>query len=286
MKKKRPSQTALKVGLNIIALGNVPGMKNVLPEGIIEATIKLLSDGKITSEKRIRKHQSPKIVSLYKKFDWIIPGQFEAFAYRKAFCEKSVIKAIGNGATQVLVLGAGYDTLCLRLAPKYPGVKFFEIDSPPTAKRKINGLEKIGRTENHIVIPEDLGENDLENVLNKRGDWDTKSKSVILAEGLLQYLRPEDVKELFNQCDRLTGKESMIAFTYISKGKDSRPYAGPRSGLMLWLLKVTGEPWLWSVTEDELNNLLNETGWNYSSDLNLQQKSNGVEFYANADKEQ
>ena len=43
--------------------------------------------------------------------DWMLPGQFEAFAHRKAFCERQVRDGIDAGATQILVLGAGYDTL-------------------------------------------------------------------------------------------------------------------------------------------------------------------------------
>lgn len=42
MKKKvKPSQTALKVVLNIIALDNVEEMRSVLPEGIIDKTLHL-----------------------------------------------------------------------------------------------------------------------------------------------------------------------------------------------------------------------------------------------------
>ena len=54
----------------------------------------------------------------------MMPGQFEAFAHRKAFCEKRARKGIAAGATQVLVLGAGYDTLGWRLAPEFPEDKF------------------------------------------------------------------------------------------------------------------------------------------------------------------
>jgi len=40
-----------------------------------------------------------------------------------------------------------------------------------------------------------------------------------------------------------------------------RPDAGPWSGLMLWLQKVAGEPWLWSIQPEELGLFLAETGW-------------------------
>ena len=283
-KNKRPSQTALKVSLNIIALRNVPEVANILPEGIVETTSKLLSASEATPQRRIDIHHKPKITSLYKKFDWLLPGQFESFAYRKAFCEDSVKEAIDEGATQVLVLGAGYDTLGLRLAPQYPEVEFFEIDSPSTAKSKINGLIKIGKPENLIVISEDLGEKALKKVLEENNAWDSQAKSVIIAEGLLQYLAPSAVRELFNQCYNVTGEGSRIAFTYTCKGADGKPYAGPHTKLVTWIMKITGEPWLWSATENELKNLLNETGWQYSKADNIYINNTGIEYYAVARK--
>lgn len=66
----------------------------------------------------------------------MMPGQFVAFAHRKAFCERQVREGIGAGASQVLVLGAGYDTMGWRLAPEFSGVSFFEIDHPATARLK------------------------------------------------------------------------------------------------------------------------------------------------------
>lgn len=283
MKKNKPSQTALKVSLNIIALRNVPEVANILPEGIVETTSKLLSASEATPQRRIDIHHKPRITSLYKKFDWLLPGQFESFAYRKAFCENSVRKAIEEGATQILVLGAGYDTLGLRLAPQFPEVKFFEIDDPSTSNLKIKALHRIGKPENLIVIGEDLGEKELKYALWDES-WNRNTKSVIIVEGLLQYLAPSAVRELFNQCYEITGEGSIIAFTYTGKGEDGKPYAGPHTKLVMWLMKITGEPWLWSATKNELKNLLNETGWEYSEVDNIYKNKTGIEYYAIAKK--
>src|SRR5210317_2104986 len=59
------------------------------------------------------------------------------------------------GAAQVLVLGAGYDTLGWRLAPEFPGVNFFEIDHPATALLKAKGIDEMGQRENLYLIAED-----------------------------------------------------------------------------------------------------------------------------------
>jgi methyltransferase (TIGR00027 family) len=285
MKINKPSQTALKVALNIIALSHVEFMKNVLPDGIVQATTDLLMATGATSQKRIEKHQSPKIVSLYKKFDWFLPGQFETIGYRKAFFEKNVRDSIKNGVEQVLILGSGYDTLSYRLSPQFPEVKFFEIEEPATAKIKIAGLKKLAAAVNIFVLPEDLGKKKLSEVLETNSNWDKNKKTIITAEGLLQYLNPESVSDLFRECQKISGADSRIAFTYVGSRSDGKPDAGPRSGLMLWLLKIGGEPWLWSTTDEELKKLLDETGWEYSNDLTDSENKRGVEYFAAAVKQ-
>ena len=284
MKKNKPSQTALKVALNIIALGNVDSMKNVLPDGIVEATADLLKAAGAVSQKTIEKHQSPKIVSLYKKFDWLLPGQFETFGYRKSFIEQNVRNSLKTGTGQVLVLGAGYDTLAYRLSSVFSTVNFFEIDGPETAQMKITGLKHLGAADNIFVIPEDLGKKKLSEVLEADSNWSINKKTIIIAEGLLQYLNPESVFDLFSECRKISGARSQFIFTYIGKRPDGKPDAGPRSGIMLWLMKVSGEPWLWSATADELKKLLNETGWEYLSGLTGADNKRGIEYFTSAVK--
>ena len=282
MRKKKPSQTAIKVALNVIALSHLDSMKNVLPDGIVQASADLLKASEAAPWKRIERHQSPKILSLYKKFDWLLPGQFETFGYRKAFFENSVRNAVTDGAEQVLVLGAGFDTIGYRLSKEFPDVNFFEIEEPATAAAKIKGLKKLGTASNLFVLPEDLGKKKLSQVFEADSRWKKNKRTIITAEGLLQYLDPGSVSALFRECHKNSGENSRIAFTYVGSRPDGRPDAGPRSGLMLWLLKVGGEPWLWSAADGDLKELLNETGWEYSDDLTGPTKKKGIEYFASA----
>ena len=98
------------------------------------------------------------------------------------------------------------------------------------------------------------------------------------------YLPPAAVRELFRQCAEITGVGSRIAFSYFSAGADGRPDVGRFTGLMLWLQKIVGEPWLWSIRPDELSLFLKELGWTTSSDLAGMSVKHGVEFYGVATK--
>jgi methyltransferase (TIGR00027 family) len=284
MRKDKPSMTARKVALNIVTLGAKPGMDKVLPPGIVETTAEMLVASGAVGETGVRWSRSRKMISVYKAFDWMMPGQFEAFGHRKAFCERQVRDAIGAGATQVLALGAGYDTLGWRLGPEFAGVQFFEIEHPATARLKARGIDEMGQRENLHLIPEDLGKQKLVDVMEANDAWDKTAQTVILAEGLLMYLHPEAVRDLFGQCAAVTGTGSRMAFTYICTGADNRPDVGRWTGLVLWILKFSGEPWLWSIRPEELGPFLEERGWTNAPDLVGSSGEHGVELLAVAMK--
>ena len=279
MRKDKPSKTARKVALNVVTLGAKPGMDTVLPPGVVEATARLLVASGAVGAAAVRWSRSRRAVAIYEAFDWMMPGQFEAFAHRKAFCEHQVREGIGAGATQVLVLGAGYDTLGWRLAPEFSGVGFFEIDHPATARLKAIGIAELGQRDNLHLIQEDLGERRLVEVLTANNSWDRTAPSVIVAEGLLMYLPPAAPRDLFGQCAEIAGAGSRIAFTYVGTGVDGRPDAGRWTGLVLWILKASGEPWLWSVRPKELARFLEETGWANAPDLVATSDRHGVEYF-------
>jgi methyltransferase (TIGR00027 family) len=285
MHDERPSRTAYKVALNILTLGAKPELARILPPGTVDATEKLLIASGATEAKTVRWYRSPQMTHGYKAFDWMMPGQFTAFAHRKAFCERQVRKGIAAGADQVLVLGAGYDTMGWRLAPEFPKVNFFEIDHPATACLKAKGIEQMGPRPNLHLIAADLGERTLDGVLTGYEDWDLYASTIIVAEGLLQYLPSQAVRDLFTQCAAIAD-DSRMAFTYIPTGEDGRPDAGPWTGLVLWLLKVGGEPWLWSLRPEELGRFLNASGWTYAPELVGATGKHGVELYAVATKRQ
>ena len=284
MHKDKPSKTAYKVALGIVTLGAKPGIDRFLPPGIVPATEKLLVASGAAGARIVRWSRTPQMVSVYEAFDWMMPGQFEAFAHRKAFCQGQVKDGIGEGATQILVLGAGYDTMAWRLAPEFPGVNFFEIDHPATARLKAKGIEAMGQRDNLYLLSEDLGERRLVDVLKNNKSWNQSAKTIIIAEGLVMYLSPEAVRDLFCQCALITGVGSRIAFTYIPTAADGRPDAGPWTSLMLCLMKLIGEPWTWSIRPEELDQFLQESGWTNAPTLAGVSRKRGIEFYAVATK--
>lgn len=96
------------------------------------------------------------------------------------------------------------------------------------------------------------------------------------------YLPPDGVSNLFRQCAVVTGIGSRIAFSYIPSGNDGRPDVGRWTGMMLWLQKAAGEPWLWSINPESLGPFLEETGWTIPSAPSDVIVKHGVEFFVAA----
>ncbi len=163
-------------------------------------------------------------------------------------------------------------------------MNFFEIDHPATARLKAKGINAMGQRENLCLIAEDLGKRKLVDVLKVNKSWEQSARTVIIAEGLVMYLLPEAVRELFCQCAAVAGVGSRIAFSYIPTGADGRPDAGRWTGLMLWLQKVVGEPWTWSIRPEELDQFLKKLGWTNALALVGTTRKHGVEFFAVATK--
>lgn len=276
MKQGRISQTALKVALGLITLSVKDDWSQRLPPDLVEITERLLlasgSPGYGPGLMRMSKQRW--MIRVYQFQDRMMPGQWEGFGHRKVFMNQQVEAAIEQGVRQVLVLGAGFDTLCLRLAPKYPEVRFVEIDHPSTSVAKARGIEKVGQPENMIQIAADLGERSLPKVLSEDGHWDASQRSVIVAEGLFQYLTDEEVRGLLTDAAVCTSPGSRIAFSHAIPGDRK---------LLSALVRLISEPWKSEVRSEDLPSYVDGTGWAMISDVD-DDAEHGVERYGVAER--
>jgi len=175
-------------------------------------------------------------------------------ARRRCFMDLAVLGALEHGATQVLILGAGFDTLGLRLAPRFPHVQFFEVDYPATSAAKGRGIDAVGRPANLRQIAADLGESRLRDVLDQAAGWDSQARTAVVAEGLLMYLTHDQTADLFAQLTSNIGPGSRVAFSHLLD-------LASHGAMTLWALRTFGEPWLSSWTHQELPAAIAALGW-------------------------
>jgi len=137
MRGQEVSQTALKVAYGLVVLSAEDDWSRRLPDGLAETTERVLleSGARGFGPRLMRAARKRWMRRVHEVQDRFMPGQFEGFGYRKIFMQHVVDEALAAGTRQVLVVAGGFDTLCLRLAPRWPDVRFFEVDHPVRCRR-------------------------------------------------------------------------------------------------------------------------------------------------------
>jgi methyltransferase (TIGR00027 family) len=137
-------------------------------------------------------------------------GRNRSFAYlaaRTRFYDDAVVQALDDGITQVVVIGAGYDSRAWRLAR--PGVRFFEVDQPRTQADKQARAPAGGPR----YVPAELGQNSLGELLPAVG-FAMEKTTVFTVEGVTMYLTEPEVTGLLTTLGRLGGPGSRLAVNF------------------------------------------------------------------------
>ena len=213
----------------------------------------------------------------------ILPGIQLHYALRKRYLEDAARDALAAGVRQMVVFGAGFDTLALRLAESFPAAEFFQLDRPATQAAKTRALcarpahaTDIRRTSiaharrahtsgklaahtprNLHFVPLDLARRTITDALlhpstNYRADLQT----LFVAEGLTMYLSRTQVESLFAFARAHAAAGSRFAFTFFEPRADGRLGFRASSRLVGAWLSVHGEKFKWGVRCDELTPLL------------------------------
>lgn len=192
------------------------------------------------------------------------------YALRKAYIESKVLKAIDEGATQVINLGAGFDTLLYRLAEQNPNLNCIEIDHPATHKVKKAALSSADmKLENLHFLPVDFTHQTLVEELSNSSFFSSEQQTVCIVEGVLMYLTSEQIYQLFSSLVEILPSPRHVVFTALEPPEKHPDSYGP---LLKLYLKIKGEPLDWLCEEAALSGFFN------ASDFELMETANGDRF--------
>lgn len=153
--------------------------------------------------------------------------------------------------SQLVILGAGFDTRCWRL-PLPASMSRFEVDAPGTQQSKLDVMRELGVDDKAVVyVLCDFSCQDWVKELSKVG-FKRNVPTCVIWEGVTYYLTKEAVKETLLAIRQLA-PGSMIAFDYV----DERAL-GHVKAVMEWL----GEPVHFLPNSDEVTEMLKEQGLN------------------------
>ncbi|HWQ78435.1 MAG TPA: SAM-dependent methyltransferase [Anaerovoracaceae bacterium] len=157
--------------------------------------------------------QSPEFRSQIKKM--IPEGLYEYVIARTRHFDELFLQCLRNGFTQIVLLGAGYDSRPYRFAEQSRGAVIFEVDAAATQqdKRRIlmdNGITVPG---NVVYVPVDFEHDDLFRLLSESG-YDDTQPSLFSWEGVTFYLSPQAVDAMLEAISRHAAPGSLLSFDF------------------------------------------------------------------------
>ncbi|WP_375562641.1 class I SAM-dependent methyltransferase [Bernardetia sp. OM2101] len=257
MKEDKASSTAYTVLQGQLLSAINPAYKGLVSEETVIVGKQILN-ASAEGRKRLKQLNS-KVTRFFAPLveKILMPGITLHYVLRKQFIEDATCEGIKNGATQVVNLGAGFDTLAWRLHKKHPEVNFIEIDHPATNKQKAKALFDKSPTNLHL-LPVDLSQEDTGKTLKNFPSFDSNRKTIFICEGVLMYLTESEVVSLFNTLKNVTNQPINFIFTCVE------PIDSPNNnvGVLLRIyLKFKSEPLKWLLEQKNMKAFLDKQNY-------------------------
>jgi methyltransferase (TIGR00027 family) len=190
------------------------------------------------------------------------PGIYEYVLARTKVMDSAFLDALEGHFTQIVLLGAGFDTRTLRFADRNRGTKVFELDVATTQQPKIEILHRrnVRLPQELVFAPIDFDKEDIFEVLSKAG-YQQGQKSLFLWEGVTMYLSAQAVDDTLDFIRSSAAPCSRVAFDYIYAAvlrRENRYYG--EQGIFETVAK-TGEGWTFGLEDRAIESFLAERGF-------------------------
>ncbi len=142
-----------------------------------------------------------------------IEGMIDFALLRERYVDDVMRGELADGAEQIVVLGAGFDTRAYRI--DRPDVVVFEVDHPDTQADKRRSLTSAGiqLPANVRFVPVDFDIDDLGACLRTAG-YDAKRHTVFVWQGVVFYLTQTGVDHTLAFIAQNTHPQSLTVFDY------------------------------------------------------------------------
>jgi len=178
------------------------------------------------------------------------PGARSSGVARTRLIDDWVSAGIRDGARQVVILGAGFDSRAWRLKA-LAGLPVFEVDHPATSHEKRRRLRAAGLDPERVVsVGMDFSQGLLADALDRAG-LDTRQRTIVIWEGVTNYLS-EDAVDAVLAWTRGLAPGSLLAFTYVHARVLEDPSAFTGAERILAAVARTGEAWTFAIDPAQL----------------------------------
>jgi methyltransferase (TIGR00027 family) len=184
-------------------------------------------------------------------------GAYEWVIARTRYFDDALLRACREGFSQVLLFGAGFDSRGVRFKAELKEMRLFELDAATTQRLKTEQfrLRGVEVPPNVTFVPVNFETESVEEKLAQSG-FMRNQKSLVILEGVLQYLNPHAVHSTFTTVHNMVGMGSRIVFDhaygFVLRG-ERNVYGQER---MISGVKRFGESWQFGLDEIEVKGFL------------------------------
>ena len=186
-------------------------------------------------------------------------GMADLMALRTSAIDHAVHDAFAAGATQLVILGAGYDGRAWRLT-ELSGVTVFEVDHPATQRDKRAHVNELPPSIGSVTfVPINFERESLDKVLDRAGH-DRASPTCWIWEGVVMYLTRDAMRATLGSIARRSAHGSTLIVNYhtIRRGILSR-----------LMFRLIGEPQISAWTPEQMAADLQAVGFAVHEDSNM-----------------
>ncbi len=267
MKANQASATAYLIAESAVFLSQNEAIKALLQSKTIELS-KCFADSRSFSNKLVYLAKQIKILlPFFTALEHlVIPGIQLHYLVRKCRIEEIALDALAKDFKQIVIFGAGFDTLALRLHKNFQDVNFIEIDYPSTQTVKKCVIEEHGLANHNLkFIPLDLTENSFSRTILGADYFRPNTKTLFVAEGLFMYLTESEIENLFDFVRPNSRKQSQFAFTFMERQANNRIAFRNSSKFVDFWLRMRGEPFRSGFNHSDLVDFLNQKDFTLES---------------------
>ncbi len=198
----------------------------------------------------------------------LVAGTANFMLVRTRFIDEHLQRAIQNGATQLVILGAGFDTRAYRFQELLRSCKVFEVDHHATQEIKKRRLEHaLTSFPAHVCFVElDFTRDTLADVLHRAG-YNPAERTFFIWEGVTMYLHEDAVRDTLRTIAQAAPGSSLV-LDYASKATidalQRYPELPQHRHTTEW-----GEPWIFGVADGKEHEFFRECGLELRESISL-----------------
>lgn len=188
------------------------------------------------------------------------PGGQEFLTVRPRLVDDLAVKLSSEGLDQIVILGAGFDTMVLRIHESLANVIVFEVDHPATQSIKRKTMQRLGQPENLRFVAVDFEKGDFRQKLIEAG-FDTKRHSFLIWVGVSYYLTERAVANTMEQLARLGNAGTTLVWDYLLAEVVNGATTNRNALSKARKAERLGEPWLFGLEISQVAAFVEQFGF-------------------------